>query len=445
MLESSSAAAYGSGTGKETVNLSVVIPVRNQPNCVHWTLTALVEQSAGVEDFEVVVVDDQSTDRTASVVQSFAGRLDLTLIRNEVNLGRGAARNRGALAARGDHLLFLDSDSRATPDLVARHQQWRRRRPDDLVMGQRVEMGWASMSELAATGEVKEPLAFEEDQRASRGISDSDDDYPRTPWLFAATHNMSMSAEVFRVLGGFDEALVGWGYEDNEFSYRFFRHFGREAGHFRYDPRLVCYHMPHLRDWYREWENTKSVLHHIKQRHQHFDVELLSHPPNHLRIAQTLPYYEGRLQHLRAEADPSVAALVTATVPSAERGELWIGCGVRAAAGDRVGARFFDHSVPHDADNKHLLGAFIPAEDRSLSSVISVDLWRFLSPVDLSAFLIEALRAADHLYLTMSAGVTGDGFVSDVDYVVDMLSGRADVTVALRDERVTVLRCRSRT
>ncbi len=427
---------------------SVIIPVRNQPACIRWTLESLVRQADGVEPFEIIVVDDASTDSTPSIVESFAGKLPLTLLRNETNQGRARTRNRGGRAAGGDHLIFLDADSYAPPTLIAGHQSRFRDRPDDIVIGRRIEMGWWNMSRLGQGRLITDELSFEEDQRDSRGLSDSGEDfYARTPWLFLATHNMSLATEIFAKVGGFDEALTGWGYEDNEFAYRAFRFFDREPGHFRYDGDLVCYHMPHLRDWEREWQNTTSVLAHIKDRHRHFDVELLSHPPNHLRIAQTIPYYERVLDRLRASSDRSGAAVAAAQLPTGPDGELWLGCGISSL--DLTGRRAtcYDHSQPHADDNYHLLGTFLPHRDDALSSVVSVDIWRMLSPVDLSAFLKEGLRVAETVHLVMSPAITGDdahriGLISDVDYLIGILAAHHPADVSLNTDSAVVVRVR---
>jgi glycosyltransferase involved in cell wall biosynthesis len=433
---------------RSSVTSSVIIPVRNQPACIRWTLESLLGQTGGVEPFEIIVVDDASTDDTAAVVESFAAGSRLTLLRNDTNQGRARSRNRGARAAGGDHLIFLDADSYAPPTLIAGHQAGFRDRPNEILIGRRIEMGWWNMSRIGQGRLITDALSFEEDQRDSRGLSDSGEDfYARTPWLFLATHNMSLAAETFAKVGGFDEALTGWGYEDNEFAYRAFRLFDREPGHFRYDGNLVCYHMPHLRDWESEWQNTTSVLAHIKNRHRHYDVELLSHPPNHLRLAQTIPYYECIIDRLKASTDGSAAAAAADHLPSGPRGELWIGCGISSLNLRDRRATCYDHARPHTDDNYHLLGTFLPYRDHALSCVVSIDLWRMLNPVDLSAFLKEGLRVADAVHLVMSPGITGDdadriGLLSDVGYLVGMVAARYSADVSLDTDSAVVVRVR---
>lgn len=88
------------------MRFSVVIPVYNRSEVVGEAIDSVLHQS--IEDFEVIVVDDGSTDATAEVVRRQYGS-DVRLIRQE-NRGPGAARNRGIKAASGEYVTFLDSD-----------------------------------------------------------------------------------------------------------------------------------------------------------------------------------------------------------------------------------------------------------------------------------------------------------------------------------------------
>ncbi len=89
------------------MTLSIIIPTLNEENYVGKLLQSLCEQTYA--DFEVIVVDGQSEDKTIEVVKSFSSRLDLKVI---LARKRNIAyqRNLGAANARGDLLLFLDAD-----------------------------------------------------------------------------------------------------------------------------------------------------------------------------------------------------------------------------------------------------------------------------------------------------------------------------------------------
>lgn len=92
--------------------VSVIIPVYNHAGEIRPTLAALRAQT--FKDFEIIAVNDGSTDDTSSVLREFS---DLRAI-DIAHSGAGAARNTGAAEAKGEYLIFLDADARLRPDAL---------------------------------------------------------------------------------------------------------------------------------------------------------------------------------------------------------------------------------------------------------------------------------------------------------------------------------------
>jgi glycosyltransferase involved in cell wall biosynthesis len=93
-------------------NISVVIPTYERAHLVSEAIASVLRQT--YSDFELLVVDDGSSDDTTEVVSSFKDeRLRLVLLPRG---GRSRARNEGAARARGEVVVFLDSDDQAEPD-----------------------------------------------------------------------------------------------------------------------------------------------------------------------------------------------------------------------------------------------------------------------------------------------------------------------------------------
>lgn len=97
--------------------LSVVIPAYNEEKYIGACLEALTRQDTK-ELFEVIVVDNASTDRTGDMTRRFVGKLDLQVIR-EKRKGRGAARAAGCKIARGDILFWTDADCLPPPTWIS--------------------------------------------------------------------------------------------------------------------------------------------------------------------------------------------------------------------------------------------------------------------------------------------------------------------------------------
>ena len=86
---------------------SIIIPSYNRAPIINRAIQGVLDQT--FEDFEIVIVDDGSTDNTKEILQEYTGDTRIKYI-YQTNAGVCAARNTGAKEAKGDYLIFLDSD-----------------------------------------------------------------------------------------------------------------------------------------------------------------------------------------------------------------------------------------------------------------------------------------------------------------------------------------------
>ncbi|MFN0178291.1 MAG: glycosyltransferase [Gemmatimonadales bacterium] len=100
------------------MKVSVVIPAFDAAETIEETLASLLAQTHA--DWEAIVVDDGSRDRTAAIAEEFARRDSRIRLVRQPNAGEAGARNTGIAAAAGDWLLFLDADDWISPDHLAR-------------------------------------------------------------------------------------------------------------------------------------------------------------------------------------------------------------------------------------------------------------------------------------------------------------------------------------
>lgn len=92
--------------------ISVIIPVYNGERYIKECLDSLVNQTIGIDNIEIIVVDDASTDDTANIVSEYVSMFpnSIRLVKQEVNKGSGPARNLGLTYINADYFTFLDSD-----------------------------------------------------------------------------------------------------------------------------------------------------------------------------------------------------------------------------------------------------------------------------------------------------------------------------------------------
>lgn len=196
--------------------VSVLIPfLRDDPDDLLGRLDAEAADLVGA--VEIVVLDDGTADpaltgrlsqRTAAMV------LPVRLITLAANEGRSRGRNRLAAAARGGHLLFLDSDMRPDrPDFL--------RRWADLAVHDAPAVAFGGFSLLQAPDE---PRFAVHRALAAKSECVPCDERARQPEKYVYTSNLLVRRDVFEA-EAFDPGFSGWGWEDVEWAMRVSRRF----------------------------------------------------------------------------------------------------------------------------------------------------------------------------------------------------------------------------
>jgi cellulose synthase/poly-beta-1,6-N-acetylglucosamine synthase-like glycosyltransferase len=107
---------YIPSTSLVQIKISVIIPARNEENNIGQLLKSMQEQSYSKELFEVIVVDDHSTDATATVVRQFQTVKLIQLTEDGINSYKKKAIETGIAAATGEFIVTTDADCLPSPD-----------------------------------------------------------------------------------------------------------------------------------------------------------------------------------------------------------------------------------------------------------------------------------------------------------------------------------------
>lgn len=209
---------------------SAIITVYNRPGILTACLRALAVQSRPID--EVVVSDDGSNDLSVQQMQASFPEFAFPIIyvrQDDQGYRLAAARNNAIRQATGDYLISLDCDILLLPDTVEMH--CRRARPGWFLAGNRAWVNRATTNIMVTQlfGARALEVAWETADR--HHISKAHRQFVRNQWLralgLARRHkpkllgcHFSLFKEDAQRVNGFDEAFVGWGFEDIDFALR---------------------------------------------------------------------------------------------------------------------------------------------------------------------------------------------------------------------------------
>jgi glycosyltransferase involved in cell wall biosynthesis len=207
--------------------ISVVVPTYNQSGIIEYCLHSLFNQTADPADYEIVIVDDGSTDNTQALVKRLTPEAPCEVVYvRQPNMGRSRTRNNGAMKARGKYIIFLDGDMTVRREFVAAHLAGHTR-PGLIVHGTVIN-----------TSQISDP---------NTGPATM----PNLSRAFFATGNVSIERAQFIESGMFDEDFVEYGWEDLELGERL-RRMGLKAvkspaaWSYHLCPQVTCQGIPRL-------------------------------------------------------------------------------------------------------------------------------------------------------------------------------------------------------
>lgn len=217
--------------------ISVVVTTYNRAKILAKCLDALLHQE-GDPDYEVLVVDDGSTDETPDLLEALMAEHSRLRVYRQPNGGRAAARNSGIREARGEYLCYVDSDVFVAPGFVKAH----------------LDAHADFQRKLRAGSKYKDCFV----QGLSPNIDRLEDAYqvPVPAFdpsrAFFDTKNVSLKRSWLEDLGGFDTGFVEYGWEDLELGVRLKERGltivrSRDAYGFHYHPSFTVDDLPKLK------------------------------------------------------------------------------------------------------------------------------------------------------------------------------------------------------
>ncbi|WP_329214019.1 glycosyltransferase [Streptomyces sp. NBC_00683] len=300
------------------MDISVVIPTRDKARHLERTLESLTLQELPNGTYEIIVVDNGSTDETPDVIDRYR-RLDPRVRSVTVTQpNRALARNSGIAEATGEIVLFIDDDCICPRTLLHQHLAQHRKSTDNtVVLGARREVFSLLPVDDTLTEAIKNASTGLDPRltstptyqnvslwdiwdirhridtiEAAAGMHDKAaraehldliaEGGSVAPWLSFLTCHVSVPIELCRSVGSFDDQFLGWGEEDTELGYRLWQ----TGASFVALPGTPVYHQVHSRpdsddnqswfvnyvratekhpstDWYLRWRVSLRYISHI--------------------------------------------------------------------------------------------------------------------------------------------------------------------------------------
>jgi GT2 family glycosyltransferase len=197
------------------VRATIQLCTYNRAALLERVLDACFEQTVGADAYEVVLVNDGSTDATPEVIARAARRATCSfVVIDQVNSGLAKGRNAGIARASGERIIFIDDDVLPLPNFVEEHLRSHERAPKAIVRGGAINV-------------------------------ESFDDLPVPIWSvkdysgnFFWTTNVSLPLATMRAIGGFNDSFSEYGWEDIDVGLRL--RFGGVRAVF--NPKALVYH-----------------------------------------------------------------------------------------------------------------------------------------------------------------------------------------------------------
>lgn len=179
---------------EKSPNVSIIIPTYNRADTVGRSVKSVLDQS--YKDFEIIIVDDGSSDNTEEIIRQFQKHDDrIRFIRHSNNKGAGAARNTGIKASGGRYIAFQDSDDTWEPEKLEKQIQLFEQVPTEVGVIYTDMWKWqAGKRKYLPAPEIKpeEGIIYHQSLTRVMGIG---------------IQTVLMKKECFKLAGMFDESL----------------------------------------------------------------------------------------------------------------------------------------------------------------------------------------------------------------------------------------------
>ncbi len=421
------------------MKISLIIPTYNRKDFLYQTLLYISEQKISIEhDFEVIVVDDGSTDSTNQLVDKFntiISSLNYIYRPRDERSCRSLARNLGLKSSSGDVVVFIDCGMVIPPTFIEKiiSKYIISNDPNNLVLthylvGKVIDphkddtsiLEQLSPDTITDICNQLKNISCWADRRVGLFdfVSDNLNSYP-APWSVGYdTAALSVPRHLSIKIGGFDENFLGWGGEDHDFAFRLYK----EGASFVSIRDAFALHLPHPVEMSIEAKKINNHTNLLKMHRKNYTLE------TELRLLYSWQYHNQALEkfnklileYIIPPYEVEFINDINNNYLSNSQKSLLLGLDNMVMVSKLKSSHIFVlnkttlnkfKEIPGRTVN-YLLGCDTPYEDHFFDIVIISDFCRILGPTIFCNLLSEMRRISKKILIMYSPA-----FVSEVHLV----------------------------
>ncbi len=228
----------------DPIGFSVVVPACDRVRILSDVVTRLASQVYPRNRFEVIVVDDGSSEDPTPIFREMPPNVRLVR-QGDGRFRAGQARQRGAEEARFSTIVFLDADVAVGPEFLWHHEYVHQRVRDAVVLGYLSGYNLHDLGHLHTPSSIlgrdlaHVPVIPDRSREPTLRRCLDNLDWLEEPWPLTYTGNLSLPKSLLARVGGFADAFVGWGLEDVDLGVRL----ARAGGRFVFSRFALGYHV----------------------------------------------------------------------------------------------------------------------------------------------------------------------------------------------------------
>lgn len=393
------------------MDFSLLILTHNRKEYLQQTLRSVYQQKTDKLGFEVVVIDDGSSDGTKEVIDILSEKIkNLTYVYHEhTEINIAECRNLALRNSSGKIVCFIDSGVILREDFISQHYRMHQgKNAPDVVIGKiigfEICLGEPLFEENYDPDDIQKTInnisnieQFEDRRMASyRYFGNSFRTMP-TPWHYFWTCNVSWKRTENLKNVCFDEKICNWGMEDVELGYRLYQC----GAVFEYNPEAVVVHLPHdtMEDVAKKSVQDNDNLMYFYRKHKSPTAEMYAYARMYIHNESVYNFLEKSEQRLRKVKVASTGIDNNRTIIFGGAELDTENSGIKPVIVD-----YEDKFNNLKAEN-HIsgFGAVIECDDSAFDKVIIWDYWDCINSTFLWSVLKEAVRIGTKVYILISA------------------------------------------